>query len=165
MSDCTPVAHCKIAGEGIEFDWGFSKLAYRAKPISLKRNKTKFHSLVDSVLSDKVLTISVCRANARRARSYMLAYLTLMTDEIDQNSTTQHGSNNQNTITNTTNSTVEKQEQRQITHLLIERCVGLFRKRQTHRNVQDFDTKYIKDEFEKNVLQGMTVLPKMEQPS
>ena len=60
MSDQTPVVHCKIAGEGIEFDWGFSKLAYRAKPISLKRNKTKFYSLVESVLSDKVLTISVC---------------------------------------------------------------------------------------------------------
>ena len=43
-TDRTPVAHCEIAGEGIEFDWGFSKIAYNSKPISLKQNKSKFHS-------------------------------------------------------------------------------------------------------------------------
>lgn len=42
-SNRTPKAHCEIAGEGIEFDWGFSKLTYCTKPIALKRNKTKFH--------------------------------------------------------------------------------------------------------------------------
>ena len=88
--------------------------------------------------------------------------MTLMTAEIDQNQNTQHGTNNQNSTTNTTNSTIIKQEQKQITYSLIERCVGLFRKRRSHCNAQDFDTKYIKDEFEKNVLEGMTALPKME---
>ena len=73
-SDRTPVAHCEIAGEGIEFDWGYSKMLYRSKPISMKRNKTKFHELVDSVLSTDVLTIAVARANSCRARQYMLVY-------------------------------------------------------------------------------------------
>ena len=40
-SDQTPVAHCEIAGEGIKFDWGYSKMLYRSKPISMKRNKIK----------------------------------------------------------------------------------------------------------------------------
>ena len=75
-SDRTLVVHCKIAGEGIKFDWGFSKFTYRAKPISLKCNKNKFHILVDSVLSSEVLTPAVCQANARQTRQYMLVYVT-----------------------------------------------------------------------------------------
>ena len=59
-TDRTPVAHCKIAGKGIEFDWGYLKITYCSCPISLKHSKSKFHSLVDSVLSSQTLTISIC---------------------------------------------------------------------------------------------------------
>ena len=119
-SDRTPVAHCKIAGEGIEFDWGFSKLNYRAKPITLKRNKSKFHTLVHSVLGKEVLTLEVCRANARRARQYMLAYATLETAATNQNQpapstdnpskeTKQHKETKQNTNETTVTHSMIKQ--------------------------------------------------------
>ena len=52
MSNRSPVAHPKIAGKGIEFNWGFSKITYRAKPLSKKLNKTKFHELVYGVLQE-----------------------------------------------------------------------------------------------------------------
>ena len=159
LSDRTPVAHCEIAGEGIEFNWGCAKLTYRGKPIGLKQNKNKFHTLVESVLSNKVLTISICRANARRARQYMLAYMTLKAVESDQNQATQPSSDNNSTPNEATS---VKQEKRNITHSLIERCVRLYRKRRSHRNVRDFDIKYLNDKFIKNVLEGMSTTPKVE---
>ena len=159
LSDRTPVAHCKIAGEGIEFNWGFAKLTYCGKPIGLKWNKSKFHSLVKSVLSSKVPTISICRANARRARQYMLAYMTLKEAEKDQNQVTQHD----NTHNTTPNETVSiKQEKQKITHSLIERCVGLYRRWRSHRKVQDFDNQYLNYKFVKNVLEGMSNTPKVK---
>ena len=49
-SDRTPIVHCEIAGEGIEFNWGHSKIIYRSRPIEQKRNKNKFQDLVQSVV-------------------------------------------------------------------------------------------------------------------
>ena len=61
-ADRTPVAHCEIAGEGIEYDWGHSKIVYRSRPLSEKCSKSKFIALVNEVLRDTVLTLSVCRS-------------------------------------------------------------------------------------------------------
>ena len=156
-SDHTPVAHCEIAGEGIEFDWGYSKTIYRSKPLSMKRNKTKFHELVDSVLGREVLTLAVSRANSRRARQYMLAYKVLAEAE--------HG---QYQHTSTGTDATEKQNEDnkaniKVTHSLIEKCVSLFRRRRTHRNVIDFEGKYLKDTLLKNLVDGMSIIPKEEQ--
>ena len=157
-TDRSPVAHCEIAGEGIEFNWGYSKLNYRAQPLSLKQNKSKFHSLVESVLSSKVLTLSVCRANACRARQYMLAYETLATtSESDQSQPTHDSLSTKTSINSKNNDTKHK-----VTYSLIEKCVGLYRKRQSHRNAMDFDGEYIKDVFVNKVLDGMPSFPKSE---
>ena len=68
MSDRTPVAHPDIASKCIEFDWMYSKIIYRVKPLSDKQNKLKFHELVKEVLGRDVLTlVGVCSANAPRA--------------------------------------------------------------------------------------------------
>ncbi len=40
--DHSPKAHPKVAGEGVEYDWGFSKLLYCCQHIENKRNKEKF---------------------------------------------------------------------------------------------------------------------------
>ena len=77
LTDRCPVAHPEIVGEGIEFDWGCSKLVYRSKPLSLKSSKEKFHNLVDTVLDKGVLILALLvGSNARRARHYILAYNT-----------------------------------------------------------------------------------------
>ena len=163
-SDRTPVAHCKIAGEGIEFDWEFSKLTYRAKPISLKRNKSKFHSLVNSVLSREVLTLAVCQANVHRARQYMLAYMTLAASTSNQSQSTQNPITTTETqTTNKTNITTKHgTKENPITHSLIEKCVSLYRTRRLHRNVRDFDGKYINEIFVKEVVEKMSEFPKKE---
>ena len=118
-SDRTPDAHCKIAGGGIEFNWGYSKVIYRSKPIEEKKSKIKFQGLVRSVLSKDILTILVCQANACRVRQYMLAYIALQKQQQLQpsnnnNEHTSQGKHHQNN------------DDLKITHTLIEYCVGLF---------------------------------------
>ena len=130
FSDQSPVAHCEIAGEGIEFDWGFSKMSYCSKPIEMKRNKTKFHKLVMSVLSRDVLTVAVCRANTHRARQYMLAYMALTetannqsypnSDQTTNKQTQQHSDDNQHQQQTT------DINRKGITHSLIEKAVWVY---------------------------------------
>ena len=49
----------------------------------------------------------------------------------------------------------DKKMQVSISHSLIEKCVSLFKKRRTHRNAIDFDSKYMKDELLKKIIDGM----------
>ena len=51
-TDRSPVCHPEIAGEGIEFNWGCSKVYYRGQPIARKRTKDVFLLLM-SVLDQK----------------------------------------------------------------------------------------------------------------
>ena len=159
-SDRSPVAHPEIAGEGIEFNWGHSKLIYRAKPLTEKRNKSQFHDLVKQVLSSDVLTLDVCRSNARRARQYMLAYMTLKAESESQQIKAEQPQ------TECKPPQAKIKQEVKVTHSLIEQCVGLFRRRRTHRNAIDFDREYLKKSILlKNVIDGMTTFPKKEKDS
>jgi hypothetical protein len=54
----TPKCDSKIAGEGIEYDWGCGKGFYRHLPLSAKKTKIKFRESVKKSLDmNKVLTI------------------------------------------------------------------------------------------------------------
>lgn len=127
LSNRSPIAHPKIAGKCIEFNWSFSKITYRAKLLSEKRNKTKFHELLQEVLGSVVLTLTVCRANAQRARQYIFGYMTLEDQSRSQFSKTQHLCTENKPHQEST----VKQEIK-VTHSLIEKCGGLFRKQRTH---------------------------------
>ena len=151
-TDRSPVAHPEIVGDGIEFDWANSKLSYRAYPLKTKRNKKKFHELVDCVLGPTVLTIDVVRSNARRARQYMLAYNALDKLKHKEDEAAQSTANNTHKEQHDT-----KYESKIITYSLIEKAVHLFQKRRTHRNVLDFDEKYLKDQSTKFVVNEMAV--------
>ena len=72
--DHSPKAHPELAGEGVEYDWGFSKLDYRRQPLELKRDKKKFRALVKRCISRANITIELRRKFSRRARGYSLCY-------------------------------------------------------------------------------------------
>ena len=147
-SDRSPVCHPEIAGEGIEFNWGCSKVYYRAQPISRKRSKDKFFTLVDECLGPTVIPLVLCRHNARRARSYMIAYKALEDTYKEEEDDTEKKDTKATSRYN---------------HTLIEKCVSLFCKRRSHCNPIDFDTKYCKTEVMKNILSKMIKLePKIE---
>ena len=159
MSDRSPVAHCEIAGEDIEFDWGFTKLTYRAKTLSEKRNKQTFHKLVHKVLSSEVLTLDTCRANARRARQYMLAYMTLEVQKNQNRTTTPTTTSNEQHNTKE----IKVEDEIKVTHMLIEECASLFRRRQTHCSAINFNRQFLKDSIIlKNVVDGMATFPKQK---
>jgi len=73
---CTP----ELAGDGVEFDWGMSKLWYRLQPWESKKKKDKFKILVEEALSDKVLSLERTRHFSRRARTNMISYYMLEKD-------------------------------------------------------------------------------------
>ena len=76
--DRSPKCHPEIAGEGIEYCWGLSKLWYRNAPIELKRTKEKFRDLVrQSTDNSTVLHIERVRSCSKKARCYMKLYAAL----------------------------------------------------------------------------------------
>ena len=73
----SPKCHAELAGEGIEYSWGFAKNFYRRLPICEKRTKDKFKASVSKVLSREHLTRERVRRFTRRARGYLCAYYRL----------------------------------------------------------------------------------------
>jgi hypothetical protein len=45
----TPKYHCEIAGEGVEYAWGYGKRIYRRVPMKEKKKKQDFESLVKMI--------------------------------------------------------------------------------------------------------------------
>ena len=83
----TPKCHPEIAGRGVEYAWGYSKLRFRidfndAVAINLKRNVLRS-------LGADVLTLDRVRKFARKAREYKLTYALLfhLADGEELNST------------------------------------------------------------------------------
>jgi hypothetical protein len=72
----TPKCHPEIAGRGVEYAWGYSKLRFRkhfndAVPRHLEEN-------VKKALSTDILTLNRMRKFARKARDYKLTYAFLI---------------------------------------------------------------------------------------
>ena len=73
--DRSPKCHPEIAGEGIEYLWGLSKMWYRKAPISSERTKDLFRKLVnDATDGSSVLNIERIRSCSKKARAYMKLY-------------------------------------------------------------------------------------------
>ena len=73
----SPKYHCELAGEGIEYAWGFMKSRYRHIPIAQKRKKEDFDKCVRNVVSFEVDSAERIRRFSRRAWRYITAYFVL----------------------------------------------------------------------------------------
>ena len=84
--DLTPKCHPEMAGEGIEYLWGFMKKRYRrdwTSRDSAEQTISHFRSLVSSLLNgcgDGPVSVDVCQRMAGRARLYMVTYALLEKD-------------------------------------------------------------------------------------
>ena len=128
----TPKCHPELAGEGIEYSWGFSKNKYRRFLIEAKSTKEKFIKSVKSVLCRKELhRLRICKF-ARHARSYTCTYVCLDNNtELAKDFKDEKG----NQVIDLTSENILPS---------IERLRKQFK---THRCVLDFDMKFIKEEF------------------
>ena len=64
--------HCEMAGEGIEYGWGYAKKVFRSIPLQQKRTKDDFWKGVEESLRKTSVDI-MCRMSAKACR-YMLTY-------------------------------------------------------------------------------------------
>jgi len=71
----TPKYHCELAGEGIEYGWGFFKKDYHRTPHVEKKGRDLFRSCVKKSL--KKVTVEHIRRFSARACCYMLTYILL----------------------------------------------------------------------------------------
>ena len=118
----TPKYHCELAGEGIEYGWGFAKKCYRNLPQADKRTKEKFHQSVMECLQR--VTPDHCRRFSGRARRYMIAYQHFASRS-DQDSVSEK----------TTYSEIEK---------FVKKC-------KTHRNIIDQEAGYISQLWKQSI--------------
>jgi len=80
----SPKCHPEIAGMGIEYTWGYIKNAYRRLSRKNKKNKQAFLKSLEFVMSREKLPTDQVRKFCRRARRYMLAYVTLAKADMDE---------------------------------------------------------------------------------
>jgi len=75
LVDVTPKYHAELAGEGIEYTWGYSKSVYRRAPLNKKKGRDNFFELVEMCCDPVVhLHQERVRKMAKRARSYICTY-------------------------------------------------------------------------------------------
>ena len=130
--DHSPIAHPELAGEGIEYDWGFSKLLYCRHPLADKKKKEKFRELVRKCISRESITIEMRRKFSRRAREYIGAYRALSLHRAAVESLGDGEGDGE-------------QEQSEIPSMsaqLIEKVVKLYK---SHRNIIDQEKGWIKN--------------------
>ncbi len=126
-----PKFHAELAGEGVEYRWGFAKGIYRRKPLNSKKSKEDaFKRLVSDVASREVLTVDTVRKLSRRARAYICAYYSMYESQ------------------NRGNDTIK------LTLPLIERLVKAFK---THRAAISFDAGFVYG-FVPNLMDGAIVI-------
>ena len=75
----SPKFHPEVAGVGIEYSWGMSKLKFR-REINDEIPKNLHKNIVACMNTDTILTLPRIRRFARRTRDYCRAYLKLEKD-------------------------------------------------------------------------------------
>jgi hypothetical protein len=73
----TPKYHAELAGEGVEYMWALCKNWFKRQPLNKRKSRADFKKLVETAVSNEMITPKAVRGSARRARSYILAYLFL----------------------------------------------------------------------------------------
>jgi hypothetical protein len=126
-----PKCHPKIAGKGIEYNWGCGKGFYHHLPLSVKKTKIKFRESVKKSLDmNKVLTIWRSHLFSKRAREYTVAYSIL-----DNNNSEEEVDNN-----NSDDNGKQEETKPQMTAYLIKKIAKQYK---SHRSVADFDAGFI----------------------
>ena len=70
---CSPKYHCEIAGEGVEYAWGYMKYIFRSIPLEMKKGKENFDKAVKK--SVRAVTKRHINLFAAKCRRYMFAYM------------------------------------------------------------------------------------------
>ena len=76
VPEMSPKCHPEVAGVGVEYSWGKSKMHFRRHTDHVARH---LHANIVASMSAEVLTLTRVRRYARKARAYRRAYSTSST--------------------------------------------------------------------------------------
>ena len=145
----SPKYHPEIAGEGIEYLWGYVKKLYRVN-WSIREAKDQkeadFLRLIDGIMdgSDGKINATVVRKSARRARDYMLAYRLIQKEQEKQERQVNGGETNCSSDDEEKNEDIEwGVDKISMSYALIEKVVKQIRSKKTHRAPRDLDTAFV----------------------
>ncbi len=127
----TPKYHCEIAGEGIEYVWGFVKSIYRRIPLAMKKKKKDFENSVKNIFSGEKVKKEHVRRFSRRARQYICSYHVLHSTSMEDN--------NDESVSN-----MDIRNDK----VSLKRLEYIVRQFKTHRCALDFDFKFIAAEVD-----------------
>ena len=139
--DFSPKCHPELAGEGIEYSWGFAKRMYRREWLwqdDKDRKRKDFFDLVRKVLSGKdngALNKERIRRMAGRARGYIVAYLMIEEQGAGSESSSSGSSSSDGA------SGGGEKGLSSVSFNMIEKMVKSYK---THRSALDFDFKFIR---------------------
>jgi hypothetical protein len=140
----SPKYHPEIAGEGIEYLWGYIKKLYRTD-WSIREAKhqkeSDFLQLIAGIMngSDGRITEMVVRKSSRRARDYMLVYLLIQKRQEQQ----QNGEEQEDQQPDNEYDITWDEEETLVSHALIEKVFKQIRTKKTHRSLRDLDAAFI----------------------
>ena len=137
----TPKAHPELAGQGIEYSWGYAKLMFRKNNTNgtSKEKAQRLESNVLDAISTENLTIERIRKFVRKARDYKMVYrehfktLDLMKQSSASALSTEEDANKL------------KKEIASFEKLHFAKIEKQVKYLKTHRAAADFDTKFIKE--------------------
>lgn len=67
----TPKYHAELAGEGIEYMLALCKNWFKRQPLTMRKTRAQFKSLVEEAVSREKISPKAVRGSARRAQSYI----------------------------------------------------------------------------------------------
>jgi hypothetical protein len=141
--DFAPKFHAEMAGEGIEYSWGYSKGLYRRMPLKEKKGRVKFVRLVKKCVDPfDELTKTRVRKFSARARAYICTYFQLAQQKQAQQreeDILRADSANFN-LNAAQEAPGDPRESQQVLFKEIERLMKAFK---THRCALDFDRGFI----------------------
>jgi len=121
----TPKYHCELAGEGIEYIWGYMKWIYCRIKKEKKSTKKMFEDCVKQLVDGNTVSEERIRRFSRRARRYVRAYYV-------------------------THFGVDKGDAMENVAISLELVESMVKDFKTHRCALDFDKKFIKQEAERH---------------
>lgn len=127
----TPKFHAELAGEGIEYCWGFCKGIYRRLPTASKKGRASFQKLVRECTSPRIVTKERVRKFSARARAYICTYA-YFADKMDE-------------------ALKGGKKKEEIQMLLLPQIERLKKKFKTHRCAYDFERGFITAEIESSL--------------
>jgi hypothetical protein len=147
--DMTPKAHAELAGQGIEYSWGYAKLKFRKENTSHDQAKKLRANVKNALATTDSMTLKRVRKFVRKARDYKVIYHEYFLAKRNAERAVERAT----CVANGTNATAAMKQEQAVKEELAKRLsklhYGIIEKQvkqlKAHRCALDTDTNFIKN--------------------